>query len=67
MGYPTVGRIQDEAKAGFREILRDHGQEGIELKVKNGDRLASFYWVDKDGSNYSTSGAAFVDNLRESK
>jgi len=70
MGYPTVGRIQDEAKAGFREILRDYGQEGIELKVKNGageggPNIGSFYWVDKDGSNYSTSGAAFVDNLRE--
>jgi hypothetical protein len=59
LGWETVADIQKEAKAEFMEIMRDYGQEGNELKVKNGTKINSFYWVDKDGSNYSTSGVVF--------
>ena len=58
MGSQTVGRIQDEAKAEFMEIMRDYGQEGIGIKTKNGDKISTFHWNTDDGSNYAVSGAS---------
>lgn len=58
LGHETVKEIQAEAKEEFLGIMRDYGQDGDSIKVKKGELMATLYWHESSGSNYSTSGVS---------